>query len=137
MAFVIDASVALAWHFRDEHWPAANSLAERAVREGLVAPPYFLIEIGNGLLRGERTKRTRQRDVEDFITRLGTLRVEVDDRPETDAFQRVLPLARAYGLKVFDAGYLHLAMVRDLPLATFDRGLENAARAAGVALLES
>jgi predicted nucleic acid-binding protein len=43
-----------------------------------------------------------------------------------------LDLARTYGLTAYDATYLELAMRRAATLATFDRKLAAAARAAGV-----
>jgi predicted nucleic acid-binding protein len=41
-------------------------------------------------------------------------------------------MARTYGLTVYDATYLELAMRRAATLATFDGKLAAAARAAGV-----
>jgi predicted nucleic acid-binding protein len=47
----------------------------------------------------------------------------------------VLALAREHRLTVYDAAYLELALRADLPLATLDRQLTAAARAARVSLL--
>ncbi len=46
----------------------------------------------------------------------------------------LLALARERDLTVYDAAYLELAIREGLPLATFDRALEKAAFAEGVAL---
>ena len=46
-------------------------------------------------------------------------------------------LARQYGLTVYDAAYLELAMRRGATLATDDRTLSRAATAAGVPLLSA
>ena len=44
----------------------------------------------------------------------------------------VLDTAHAHGLSVYDATYLELASRMRLPLATLDRALGEAARAAGL-----
>lgn len=49
--------------------------------------------------------------------------------------RHVVETARAFGLSVYDAGYLALSMSRGIPLATFDARLVAAALGAGVALL--
>ena len=48
----------------------------------------------------------------------------------------MLALAREHRLTVYDAAYLELALRADVPLATLDRQLAAAARAAAVPLLE-
>ncbi len=44
-------------------------------------------------------------------------------------------MARRYRLSSYDASYLELALRRDLPLATLDAGLRQAARQAGSPLV--
>jgi len=46
-----------------------------------------------------------------------------------------LDLARQFRLSAYDAAYLELALREQLPLATLDDALQNAAREAGVALI--
>ena len=45
-------------------------------------------------------------------------------------------MAGQYGLTVYDAAYLELAIREGLPLATLDHDLRKAARASGVPLVE-
>ena len=47
----------------------------------------------------------------------------------------VLALSEKHGLSVYDAAYLELAFRRQLPLATLDTDLHNAAQVEGAALL--
>ena len=47
----------------------------------------------------------------------------------------MLALARGHRLTIYDAAYLELALRADAPLATLDRQLASAARAARVPLL--
>ena len=56
--------------------------------------------------------------------------------PPTIIFQEVLPLARQYGLTVYDASYLNLALQRGLPLASLDNDLRKATEKAGGMLLQ-
>ena len=49
--------------------------------------------------------------------------------------ETILALARTHRLTVYDAAYLELALRVDAPLATLDRELARAARAAKVPLL--
>ncbi len=46
-----------------------------------------------------------------------------------------LALARAHGLSSYDASYLDLAMKKGLPLATLDKKLKQAAKAAKLRIL--
>lgn len=50
------------------------------------------------------------------------------------AWSKTLDLALIYRLSVYDAAYLELALRRDLPLATLDGALLQAARISGVGL---
>ena len=50
--------------------------------------------------------------------------------------EEVLPLARVQQLTIYDAVYVDLARRLDLPLATLDISLGNAARAMGIILIE-
>ena len=52
MSLVIDASVALAWVFGDEHHDAAWQIVDRLLEEPAWVPAHFHLEVGNGLLSG-------------------------------------------------------------------------------------
>jgi predicted nucleic acid-binding protein len=135
MAFVLDASVALRWHFEDEFSQTAQELSVRATREGIFVPTYWRFETANGLLRGMRERRTSLRNMALFLERLDELGPEECDFASSEVFENVLPLAMNLGLKMFDAGYLVLAKREGIALATFDRKLADAARIEGVAVL--
>lgn len=135
MTFVLDASVALAWHFEDEAVDGADAISERSIVEDVVVPYHWHAEVANGLLVGERRRRTSAERIDAFGLRLAALDLVVDESPAAIVFDRLLPIARANQLTVYDAFYLELAMRRSLPLATFDAALAKAAQAAGVPLL--
>ncbi len=121
----MDASSTLAWCFSDEE--GASPLPELAV----VVPALWALEVANGLMTGERRGRITSAAATALVPVLqDALAVEIDT--EADVFRSVLPIAREYGLSIYDATYLELALRRFLPLITLDRRLQEAAAAAGV-----
>lgn len=138
MAFVLDASMVLAWHFDDEVTPQIDAVFARTLDEPIVVPAHWFLEVVNGALVGERRKRATPAQTAHFRERLSLLDIEVDAQDVSAYFvlDRILPLARAHRLTIYDALYLELAERRGLPLAALDGPLEKAARAAGVTILE-
>ena len=67
-----------------------------------------------------------------FLELLAGLPILVDPPMGVADIERFVSLGRQYGLSAYDAAYLHLAMRERLPLATHDRRLGAAGRAAGV-----
>jgi len=135
VAMAVDASIVLAWHFDDEADETADEIARRCVSESVVVPAHWQAQVANGLLMGERRKRTAPDRISAFFGRLSALDVETDSLPEDAIFDRILPLARAHRLTIYDAIYLELAERRGVALATFDRELAEAARSVGVTVL--
>ena len=80
----------------------------------------------------ERRKRITESDTGVFLRDLAGLRVRVDREPEESV---VLRLARRYGLSVYAASYLELALREAIPLATLDAQLTASARAGGSGLI--
>jgi predicted nucleic acid-binding protein len=79
----------------------------------------------------ERRGRVREADTALFLGSIARLPISLDRNPDETT---VLMLARRHRLTVYDASYLELAPRLDLPLASLDRGLRQAANACGVAL---
>ena len=134
MAFVLDASVSLAWAFADEQNPIADR-AEHLLQSGAevaTVPDLWWYEMRNILVAGERRGRISAADTAVFLSDISQLRIEADTARED---QPVLDLARRHNLAVYDAAYLALALREHLPLATLDKRLEAAAAAEGIALL--
>ncbi len=134
MPFVLDASVAACWAFEDEDEddPTADLALERIRTDEALVPGLWWFEVRNILIVSERRGRLAEADTAAFLRGLSRLGIVTDRAPEETA---VLTLARAYRLTVYDASYLELAQREMLPLATLDKGLRTAAKAAGTALL--
>lgn len=135
MAFVLDCSVALAWVLPDEGSAFADGLLDRLVAEGALVPPVWPLEVGNVLLVALRQRRLRKAELEPIIERLRRLPIEVDIGATDHALASVLVLAGQYRLTTYDASYLDLARRRRVPLATLDKQLRAACRAAKVEVL--
>jgi predicted nucleic acid-binding protein len=133
--FVLDACVALQWFLEDEadRKYSLEVLASLSAKRAIV-PMLWFYEIGNGLVMASRRKRIFLDQVESFLTRLKAL--PIDAAQQTPAEILELPvLAQRHGLTNYDAAYLVLAMKFNLPLATTDRLLRQAAASAGVNLV--
>ena len=124
-----------AWHFSDEETPATAAVEQMTIESTVIVPRHWFAEVANLLLAGERKKRAAPSDTARFLERLGLLVLRVEEIEGEDVFQRVLPLARAHRLAVYDALYLEIAERRCLPLATLDKRLRGAAADVGLALL--
>lgn len=135
-AFVIDASMALAWHFPDERSPRARAVDALGDTCSIVIPRHWYAEVANGLLFGDRRPGVNPEEQTRFLARLGKLDLEIDALEPGQAFNHILPLARAHGLTIYDTFYLELADRRGLALASFDKDLNEAARKIGVPLVE-
>lgn len=135
MAFVVDASVALAWCFEDESTSYTQHVLRRLLREEGVVPPIWPFEVGNALASALRARRMKPADADSFLALLESFPLGVEPRGLAGVFKRVLPLALEHGISCYDASYLELALHLRLPLATLDRALQRAASRAGAALL--
>lgn len=136
MPFVLDASVAMGWSFRDERNAYAHGVLRRLRADSAMVPAVWVLEVANGLLVAERRGRFSPADIATVCENLGDLPVEVVDVTFDQAMSTVLNLGRTEQLSAYDATYLDLAMRERLPLATQDDRLWAAAGRVGVELIE-
>ena len=132
MSVVVDSSIVGCWCFPDEASRVADAALSAVVTDEVVVPAVWWFEVRNLLLTGERHGRMDPTGTAGFLADLETMSIRIDRAPVSDA---VLALARAHRLTIYDAAYLELAGRLDVPLATLDRQLARAARAARVPLL--
>jgi predicted nucleic acid-binding protein len=125
----------LAWVFKRVD-PAESSLADEALHDlpsvSAVVPAIWYAEVANGVLRGERAGVVQPAQTAYFLSELSQAEIEKDEESPRLRQPDVMSLARTHGLSAYDATYLELAMRRGVEMATFDRRLATAARAAGV-----
>lgn len=133
MVMVIDASMTMTWCFEDEATPASDDVLQRLSDDTAVVPSIWPLEIANVLLVGERRGRLAEAQSARFVELLGELpiHIETDDADIASCVHA----GRRHGLSAYDAAYLLLAERRGIELATLDRRVAAAARAAGVSVV--
>ena len=131
-ALVVDSSVAAAWCFPDERTGYTNAVLQ-AISAPLeaVAPRLWAYEVRNSILMGLRRKRITHGDALEFLESIKALPIRLADPVSYDG---VFGLADRYGLTVYDAAYLDLAIRESLPLASLDDALCRAALNSNVGL---
>ncbi len=134
-AFVLDASIALAWCFDDEATPASWAVLDRLESETAAAPSLLPLEIANVLALAERRGRITAARSAEFVALFGVLSVVIDEETSARALSEILSVARAERLTAYDATYLELAMRLGVPLATKDAALRQTATKLGIPLL--
>jgi predicted nucleic acid-binding protein len=134
-AFVLDASVTMAWCFEDEASDAAWGLLDRLGEDTALVPGIWSAEVANVLLVAERRRRLTRPQSRAFVTRLLALPILVEEAAPQRVLGEVFAFGRETGLAAYDALYLDLAARHDLPLATLDRAMRSAARKNRIAIL--
>jgi predicted nucleic acid-binding protein len=137
VSLVLDASLAIAWHFEDERTRDTEAALERVIADGAVVPTLWRIEVASGFQAAMRRNRIDRRYRDEALQQLAALPIVVDSETVIHAWSTTLSLADEYGLTPYDATYLELAQRRLLPLASLDKALLAAARKARLPLLEN
>ncbi len=130
MKLVVDTSVVVAVLVSE---PERRVLAKAVRGAELIAPASLHWEVGNALaamLRRRRIPGTAVPAALATYARIPLRRVEVD-------LGAALALAERHRLCAYDAYVLACAVEQKCGLVTLDRGLRQAARAAGVAVVEA
>jgi len=134
-AFVIDASVAVGIVSPDERNEMISSLLDRVIDHGAFAPSLWLLETANALRFKWAKPEGAASLAREAVEKLHALPIELVDIEPAVVRGGVLTLAYRHRLTIYDASYLHLAMILSLPLATFDRNLAKAASKEAVDVL--
>lgn len=135
MNFVLDASVTLAWCFKDEQTPVTQQVLIQLETVQAFVPGLWTLEIGNILLSACRKQRISYANAKEFLNLLSELDIQIDDSTASLGFHDIFLLAHSEQLTTYDAAYLELAMRLGLPLATKDKQLAAAAAKVGVLVL--
>ena len=133
--FVLDASIAIQWLLVDEIDRQYSLRILAALNEQQASvPALWLYEVGNALVMACRRKRISADQMSVFLKRLGLLPIRLVQPTIGDMYD--LPhLAQQHNLTNYDAAYLALALKFDLPLATTDKHLRDAAVASGARIM--
>ena len=132
MAFVLDASVAVAWVVPSQATDYAKRIRLRAKGEPFHVPTVFIAEVTNVLVALERRAILSAHGAAaaaDVLSRLHP--VEHGSNLSVAELRRI---AGRYALSAYDATYLALALELHLPVACGDRPLKAALSRAGIKL---
>ena len=135
MQFFLDCSIAISWCLVDENNDYANAILETMPDCEAYVPGIWSLEVANTLLVAERRNRMTQDQSQLAIVLLQSLLIHVDEATDSQALSSTLTLGRQEGLAAYDAAYLELAIRLNLPIATIDRRLAEAAIRCGVGLV--
>lgn len=130
MEIVIDTAALLAVLLEEPERPALLAATTGAV---LFAPASLPWEVGNALVAAVRRRRLTPAEATAGWTAYQTIPIRL---VEVD-IGRAMALATARNLYAYDAYMLEVARQRGLPLLTLDAKLRDAARLAGIALVEA
>lgn len=107
-------------------------ILELVAAKGAAVPSNWPLETAQTMLSAERRGRMEADGRVRALAILARLPIAVDTETPGLAWGEIVAVAERHRLTVYDAAYLELALRRNLPLATFDRSLEVAARSAGL-----
>ncbi len=129
---VIDCSFFLTNIFDDEDNSLVSEVFSSIERGELeaIAPGIFFYEIHNSLITAVRRKRMTKTQVPEYLKLFALAPVKIVDGGLPDT---IMNIAFSFGLSFYDASYLELAERRNIPLATLDSKLHNAAIEKGIA----
>lgn len=134
-AFVVDASMTLAWCFSDERTEAATAVLDRLMYERAIVSHFWSMEVSNALLMSERRGRLASERTRETLKVVNSLNIQQDDVPDVARVDEIAELARQERLTVYDACYLSIAIRLRIPLASLDAELCAAARRRSVGVL--
>ncbi len=137
MAWVMDASLALAWALPDERSTVADEFFRRTEAEEIRVPAIFWYEVSNSIAVSSKRGRLTSADARRLLEMLSELPLGTDARAGQPSLVPLAAAARAHDLSAYDAAYLDLAARRGLGLATLDERLAAAARLAGIPVFTS
>jgi len=132
--FVVDVSVARTWMARRFATKYTIDVMSTLIRASAIAPRGLVLDLADEMLLHERQGyySSSQTDAELMI--LKGYPILIDDLTLPLAWGTVLSRARSHTLTCRSASYLELSLRLNLPLATVDPSLTQAATAVGVSL---
>jgi predicted nucleic acid-binding protein len=135
--FVLDASITLAWFIDPVVAPLAARIQQLLLQGHRAIVPYlWRPEVANAFVIAQKRGILNAVRSAEALTELDLLQGRSIDPVSHDLpIQRIVTTAQQFALTAYDAIYLETAREQNLPLATLDRKLAEAARQARVPLI--
>jgi predicted nucleic acid-binding protein len=131
--FVLDNSVLCSWFLANQATPYSDAVARQLSECDAHAPWLLQLEFTNVLRTACRRGSLTVVAAREIVDQMALLPIRIDPTPPPPA--TLLSLALRFQLTSTDAAYLELALRRQLPIATRDDELAEAAWAAGIGVL--
>ena len=135
MPFVLDNSVVCGWFIHNQATPYSEAIAVRLQEDRAVVPALWELEFSNLLRTACLRKAMTAQAAQAVVAQIVSLPMDVDCHAVPPS--EMLALALRFGLTTYDAAYLELAQRLQLPIATLDAPLLEAAMASGVGVVLS
>lgn len=132
MAFVVDASVAIAWFVKGQATDYTNALLRRVPHERIHVPALWHAEFANGLLVLAHRRKLDPDRLRGIFDEIDTLEPVTDTSPPPA--RQLAELSRRFSLSAYDAVYLELALRLKLSIAARNGPLARVAPRAGVSI---
>ena len=132
-AFVLDNSLLCGWFLANQASEYGDAVAQQLSQHDAHAPWLLHLEFANVLRTAIRRRNLAITAAREIGDQVALLPIRIDPSPPPPA--ALLSLALRFNLTSHDAAYLELALRLQLPIATRDGDLEEAAWAAGVGVL--
>ncbi|MCL2645144.1 MAG: type II toxin-antitoxin system VapC family toxin [Betaproteobacteria bacterium] len=129
---MLDNSVVCGWILENQSTDYSAAIARRLEQERAIVPPLLRLELVNVLRTACKRQVMIASQAQELLAQLFRLPIEVNSTSPEPGL--LLGLALRYELTAYDAAYLELALRMQLPIATQDEALAEAARMAGVGL---
>jgi predicted nucleic acid-binding protein len=143
VSFVLDASLTLAWCFKDEATQHTNRVLRALQKSRAVVPSIWFYEVSNSIVTNLRSGRTTDAAVKEFVDVLKELPIDVQPTPlhASTSAAAIREVALSEKLSTYDASYIVLALELGFPLATLDGsgkrlGMKQAAQRRGLTLFQ-
>lgn len=133
MAFVLDNSVVCGWFIENQSSAYGDTIARQLQDQRAAVPAVWELELANVLRTACLRQRMTAQHAQAVLAQIVSLPIDVDRQAAPPA--ELLALALRFGISSYDAAYLELALRLQIPLATVDGPLRNAALASGVGLV--
>ncbi|MDP2808951.1 MAG: type II toxin-antitoxin system VapC family toxin [Rhodocyclaceae bacterium] len=132
MSFVLDASASVGWCIDNQATEYSEAVGRALEVDSAFVPSLWQLEMANALRNACKRQVLDIAGAQGFLAKLDTLPIRIDSaQPKVS---EILALALRHDLTSYDAAYLDLALRLQLPIATQDAALREAALASGVGL---
>ncbi|MBS3936827.1 MAG: type II toxin-antitoxin system VapC family toxin [Sulfuritalea sp.] len=130
MGFIVDASVGAGWIIKNQVSEYSEAAKRALLTDPVVVPALWWLEMTNLLRTGCRRRTITAVEAHGFIKTLEALPIRIESLEPNPS--ELLGLGLRHDLSAYGAVYLDLALRLQLPLATQDAALREAALASGV-----